>query len=582
MAGPIIYYDGDCPFCAHYVRYTRVSDAAGKPRLVNVREHAEERKRLEARGLNLDKGMVVEIDGQLHSGARAMHMLTLMSTPSSLFNRLVSRLFRSPLLASLLYPLLRAGRAAALLMLGRTGLDTGEGLRKSPHGLFFFLFGAFGVVHFIIYTFRFPAESYPSTWAIGFFGLLLAYKPLSRRLFLALLAALAIDGFLQAPMYSNHTILKNFFVAGVLLVGLQAWFQGENWATFVRRFAVVGQLLLLVMYVFGIFHKINSDFLNPEVSCAVDLWRVMPLPEMLREAAFFHWAGIYGTFVVEALIIVLLLVPRWRYLGIAAGIGFHIMLGLSAYAMYPAFSTLTIALHCLFLPPWAHTQLPRHPGLWTAIRWLGSPRGLVVVLPLLALLLYFAWLRDYGAYALVWLPFILAFGLVVLLVGRDDKVRDAATPMQRDATLLAGLVGVLFFLNCLTPYFGLKTAQSMNMFANLRLEGGQSNHLVFRNPPGPFGYLADTVEIVDPGRIGKLRYIRNADLRIVYYSLLDEMERHPHAGPVTFIRNGHTVTATPAEMKEAFEAHLHPRWFRKWFHFSVVDTASPKPCASDR
>ena len=36
-----------------------------------------------------------------------------------------------------------------------------------------------------------------------------------------------------------------------------------------EQLRLVARYLLAIMYFYGIFHKINTDFLNPQVSCAV-------------------------------------------------------------------------------------------------------------------------------------------------------------------------------------------------------------------------------------------------------------------------------------------------------------------------
>ena len=54
------------------------------------------------------------------------------------------------------------------------------------------------------------------------------------------------------------------------------------------------------------------------------------------------------------------------------------------------------------------------------------------------------------------------------------------------------------------PYLGLKSAQAVNMFSNLRLEGGVSNHLILPHPPGPFGYPEDIAVIEHGGGDGRL------------------------------------------------------------------------------
>lgn len=121
------------------------------------------------------------------------------------------------------------------------------------------------------------------------------------------------------------------------------------------------------------------------------------------------------------------------------------------------------------------------------------------------------------------------------------------------------------------------------MFANLRLEGGVSNHLVLRQPPGPFEYLGQLVEITGSGGIPHLNYIQQNDLRLVYYEFLNRVERAGAGAKVSYRMNGiEYVDRTKADLQAEFDRVLHARWFRAWFHFKPVDLTMPKPCARDR
>jgi predicted DCC family thiol-disulfide oxidoreductase YuxK len=120
---PVLVYDGECPFCSAYVRMLRLQRTFGTLRLVDGRSSDPVVAEIRAAGLDLDKGMVLKLDGQLYFGDRCMHMLALMSTRSGLFNRAMKVIFSSPSLARRIYPGLVAGRNAALFLLGRSRID---------------------------------------------------------------------------------------------------------------------------------------------------------------------------------------------------------------------------------------------------------------------------------------------------------------------------------------------------------------------------------------------------------------------------------------------------------------------------
>jgi predicted DCC family thiol-disulfide oxidoreductase YuxK len=119
----LIVYDGQCPFCSRYVKLVRLRESLGQVRLVNAREGGPLVDELQRAGVDLDEGMALKLDGRLYHGHDCIHMLALLSTPSSAFNRLNAALFRSPRAARLLYPVLRTGRNAALRLLGRSKIS---------------------------------------------------------------------------------------------------------------------------------------------------------------------------------------------------------------------------------------------------------------------------------------------------------------------------------------------------------------------------------------------------------------------------------------------------------------------------
>ncbi len=389
-----------------------------------------------------------------------------------------------------------------------------------------------------------------------------------------------VDGVLQMPAFSNHTILKNFFLVGVSLAGFYHALRASQWRDFWADVLPVGRMLLVVMYFFGVFHKINSSFIDPASSCAMALWVQMPGWLNWLQGPLIQYSAIYGTFLIESLLVVLLFVPRLRHIGIACGMVFHLLLALSGYAMYAPFSFLSVFLHLCFLSPEASRRVI-HSREWGAFeRFLRRPAGLSVLAMLLAMAYLGAWSGRYADVTYVCLVAIAPLLYCVLRYGRDANVALAAQFFVSPRRWLF-LVVVLFFFNCITPYLGLKTAQSMNMFANLRLEAGQSNHLLIRGV-GPFSYLDDVVEVVESSGSSRFDYVRREGLGLVYYSLLDELERRPGAR-VSFNRNGELLQAQSAEtLRHDIAEILHPRWFRAWFHFAVVDFSLPKPCALDR
>ncbi len=108
MAYLHIVYDGDCPFCSSYIKLLRLREQFDV-RLVDARREPEFAAQY---GLDLNEGMVVDMNGEVHHGARAV---ALLSRLSSRINPL-----RSDRVADAVYPFLRFGRNVALKVLGRS------------------------------------------------------------------------------------------------------------------------------------------------------------------------------------------------------------------------------------------------------------------------------------------------------------------------------------------------------------------------------------------------------------------------------------------------------------------------------
>ena len=576
-----ILYDGDCPFCTRYVRLLRLRRAAGDVELVDLRGDAAVRRNLEEAGFDPDQGMIVETAGRRLGGADAVNALALMSTSSGLFNRANRLLLSSPALAAVLYPVLRSGRWLALFLLGRGGFAPEEPGPAARAEIFASFFALFSIFHFFNYAFEY--NRFPPQWdqiALVLAAVMLLFRPRSARILWLVMLVSTVSTVLQAPAHSNHTMVRSVVLLGYWASFFYAMARGSRRSAVFANFTVAGQGALLVMYAFGVFHKINADFLNPETSCAVLLWQHMPEPLGWLDGPLVHHAAIYGTFVAEGAIVLMLLTPRLRHLGIVAGILFHILIALSGYAMYITFTMLSISLHALFLSGEGAGRIVASRGIRMLRVRLLNPLYAAIGLILIAGIALAAAVEEYSLVTALALPFALPFCLLVVRHGRSAQplLRLGGGQRNRAAMVIGTAVAVLFFANCAMPYLGLKSAQAVNMFANLRLEGGVSNHLVLPHPPGPFGYLEDIAVIEDSGGDGGLEWYRQERHAIVYHDLLVRLQNNPGL-VVSFTRGGRTYERVgAADLADDMDGILHPAWFRKWFHFQPAALDRPEAC----
>ena len=222
----------------------------------------------------------------------------------------------------------------------------------------------------------------------------------------------AVVALLKLPFLTNHTLVNTVanltLLASLIPVALERLRgsetsqplapQGTTWPEdWLARFAPLLRCELLLVYALATFHKLNSDWFHPEQSCAVIFWermiQITPWPAVLRPL------GTAMPFVAlgcEIVIPILLAVPRWRLAGIGLGLCFHLLLGLIGFYR---FSSIVMALYCLFLPDWIlqagvdtfSEWPPQHSSWFRVLDFLRAPKlrqifsGLIVMAALLAL-----------------------------------------------------------------------------------------------------------------------------------------------------------------------------------------------------
>ena len=113
-----LVYDGECPVCNVYCKYARIRDAVGQLHLVDARKPSALMDEITAAGLDIDQGMVLKFEDVMYYGPDAIRMLTLLSTPAGLFNRINYWCFGTPIRAGIFYPAGKAFRNFILKLLG--------------------------------------------------------------------------------------------------------------------------------------------------------------------------------------------------------------------------------------------------------------------------------------------------------------------------------------------------------------------------------------------------------------------------------------------------------------------------------
>ncbi|WP_404477811.1 thiol-disulfide oxidoreductase [Novosphingobium sp. BL-52-GroH] len=405
----------------------------------------------------------------------------------------------------------------------------------------------------------------------------------------ALIALAAVTVLLYAirlPVASNNkTITVVFDLSLILCAGVLHARKSLSRSNLYESLRMPARLLLAIMYFYGIFHKINTDFLDPTVSCAVGLYKPLAAPFGLEDNIFGRYLAIYSTFLVEAIAIVALFWRRWFAVGLVSALVFHYIIPISAYSWYMDFSSLVFALYMLSMPREVSARIYeityRHGveplrSLFGRIGIL-APMALLLLLATLVVLLLGLAYPGRPALMLLHSIFILTWAVIggvamtVMTYAAMQHLPYKGPAGPRSARWTWIIPG-LFFLTCLSPYVGLKTESSINMFSNLHTEGGTTNHLLFERPPYLFDYQDEVVRVVASSSPSLTKTAEAGRLNVLF-SIEEFLRRHPDQW-VSYVHKGRLVErATAADAPAA-----HPFWERKFLIFKQVDHRRPKVC----
>jgi hypothetical protein len=106
-----------------YIELTRLRQVANTY-LLNAREELGLCQELLDKDVNLDEGMVIIINNELHHGGEAMNMIALLTNKNTIFNKLCYLVFSKPVISKYTYPVLRGFRNITLRLLGKKPIHT--------------------------------------------------------------------------------------------------------------------------------------------------------------------------------------------------------------------------------------------------------------------------------------------------------------------------------------------------------------------------------------------------------------------------------------------------------------------------
>ena len=214
-----------------------------------------------------------------------------------------------------------------------------------------------------------PTIAAPPTWLLS--GLVLAavaviHRPASVGRLLSLAAVQILDVAYHLPFVPNHWLLTGILSLAILgaggVVAVRARFAAVQLVDLYQTLTPSVRISAAVFYFFTFFHKLNADFLNPDVSCAVRFFEQTLTPLGLSALPGAGAAVIWATLAGELFLAVGLAVPRWRQAACMLGAGFHMVLALDALHIFYNFSAVMFAVLWVCVPASRAAWIARQPG----------------------------------------------------------------------------------------------------------------------------------------------------------------------------------------------------------------------------
>ena len=112
--GPVLVFDGGCPFCRHFAERSELHSGIAGLQIVDGRSDDALRRHLASLGYPLAQGALVLDGDRVFHGAAAIQWLCAQMQPSAGLLRVLALLMGDQHRADQLYPLLLLARRAAL------------------------------------------------------------------------------------------------------------------------------------------------------------------------------------------------------------------------------------------------------------------------------------------------------------------------------------------------------------------------------------------------------------------------------------------------------------------------------------
>lgn len=425
-----------------------------------------------------------------------------------------------------------------------------------------------------------------------------------------LCAMVLVTAWVESPVVGNHWLVASLVSLGFLFaIGhVAVTRRAEPRAVLEQLFFPVARGVFFVFYSFSALAKVNGAFFDPTVSCANFF-----ADETLRSLGFDSpntvgtgfWRQLLPITVVmvEIGVVVLLARRNTRVWGVLLAVMFHGLIGLDGHHPFADFTSLVYALLILFLPDDFFVWLRRRLGgaarrISLGARW-ALAAAMVALVLVHGLLLRNSWwdvgddLKDsvWRCIGAVTAAVVIAYVWSLRrsspahtqehrsVEPRIGAVSTLGTPVLPTARWLL-VVPLLAFVNGITPYVGVKTANSWNMYSNLVTADGLENSLLVPVVWRWTDRQDDLVRIVASSDPVLADFGRNGYL--LPYTNLREYASQAPTFSVTMVRRGddgqdQLVTVIDSRVEPGLTNPLSG-WERRVFAYRYVDALVPARC----
>ncbi len=402
--------------------------------------------------------------------------------------------------------------------------------------------------------------------SVGICGIFLFFLPKRQPLLALATCVQLLNLATQYPEVPNHRVFTG-------LLGLAILIFVTPWRTYSKQvdsqrwteFCAVARYCLVALYGWSVFHKLNIDFLFSNYSCGTvygtETLSFIGLPISSALAVALPWI----TLLSELTIPLLLMSRRFSWWGTILGFLFHTALVFHPTKHFIDFTCIIFAALIATLPK-PSSEVPDLSRF--AKFWIGIGMASVVTLQLLPI----KFNRIDPSYFVLWIIFLF---LCAWLAKLASTTRQAPGTVLLPRTAWGITIVLVAVFNGATPYLGIKNKSSWDMYANLRLEEGVSNHLLITHSLDWVGEFRELVAI-ESSNVSELNTLTRGGLKIARLEL-DRLARRAVNPRVVYRWKNLPWEISPENLSpDGYQASYLKRkllWFRP-----MVAVGNPVPC----